>query len=130
MIRKTNPRQKRLFDPFQGLSTAADLKILANGWQGLLRYVLLELMPVDQLARHFSAVAGAPTKELHSTAALVLIDMKRGHSTFFLDLPVACERLKVKKKWNDSFPPDWKRSDYLCFRGMPRHMRKPSRESE
>ena len=73
MIRKTNPRQKRLFDPYQGLITPAGLKIIAEGWQGLFRHVLLEKMPVKQLAKNFSSFAGASTKELYSMAGLVFL---------------------------------------------------------
>lgn len=73
MIRKTNPRQKRLFDPYQGLITQAGLKIIAESWQGLFRHVLLEKMPVKQLAKKFSRHAGASTKELYSMAGLVFL---------------------------------------------------------
>ena len=53
MIHKIDPRQKRLFDPYQGLITPAGLKIIAGGWQGLFRHILLEKMPIlrDSIGR-------------------------------------------------------------------------------
>jgi hypothetical protein len=73
MIYSVDPRQKRLFDPFQGVIPPTGRRIIAEGWQGVVRHVLLELMPVNQLAQHFSPDCGAPTKELYSMAALVFL---------------------------------------------------------
>jgi hypothetical protein len=73
MIHSVDPRQSRLFDPFQGIIPPAGHKIISHGWQGLFRHVLLELMPVADLARHFSDSLGAPTKELYSMAGLVFL---------------------------------------------------------
>ena len=49
MIHKIDPRQKRLFDPFEGLITPAGHKIITEGWQALFRHILLEKMPVTEL---------------------------------------------------------------------------------
>jgi len=46
---------------------------ILNGWQGVFRAVVLELLPVSQLAQHFSADTGCPTKELYSMAGLVFL---------------------------------------------------------
>jgi hypothetical protein len=73
MIYSVDPRQNRLFDPFEGIIPPTGRRLIAQGWQGLFRHVLLELMPVSQLARHFSPDCGAPTKELYSMAALVFL---------------------------------------------------------
>jgi hypothetical protein len=73
MIHKIDPRQKRLFDPYQGLITPAGLKIIAGGWQGVFRHILLEKMPVTELATNFSKIAGASTKELYSMAGIVFL---------------------------------------------------------
>lgn len=73
MIYAVDPRQKRLFDPFQGIIPPAGRRIIAERWQGVFRHVLLEVMPVHQLGQHFSAEFGAPTKELYSMAALVFL---------------------------------------------------------
>jgi hypothetical protein len=64
MIHSVDPRQNRLFDPFDGVIPPAGRKIIGNGWQGLFRHVLLEVMPVGELVPHFSDSLGAPTKEL------------------------------------------------------------------
>jgi hypothetical protein len=73
MIHTNDPRQNRLFDPFQGIIPPAGQQIISSGWQGVFRHVLLELMPVGELAQHFSQELGAPTKELYSMAGLVFL---------------------------------------------------------
>ena len=73
MIHSVDPRQNRLFDPFDGVIPPAGRKIIGNGWQGVFRHVLLEVMPVGELAQHFSDSLGAPTKELYSMAGLVFL---------------------------------------------------------
>jgi Transposase DDE domain len=73
MIHSVDPRQNRLFDPFEGVIPPAGRKIIGNGWQAVFRHVLLQLMPVDELAQHFHPSLGAPTKELYSMAALVFL---------------------------------------------------------
>lgn len=73
MIHAVDPRQNRLFDPFEGVISTLGRRIIAEGWQGLFRHLLLEVMPVSELARHFSQSLGAPTKELFSMAGLVFL---------------------------------------------------------
>jgi hypothetical protein len=73
MIHTVDPRQNRLFDPFDGVIPTVGRRIIANGWQGVFRHVLLQVMPVGDRARHFSDSLGAPTKELYSMAGLVFL---------------------------------------------------------
>jgi len=73
MRKIVDPRQERFLDPFHGLFPPIALRILATGWQGVFRHVILELLPVAQLARHFHTSLGAPTKELYSMAGLVFL---------------------------------------------------------
>src|SRR3954470_15808212 len=73
MIHSVDPRQDRLFDPFDGIIPPVGRRIIADGWQGVFRHVLLEVMPVAQLGSHFSDAMGAPTKELYSMAGLVFL---------------------------------------------------------
>jgi hypothetical protein len=73
MIHSVDPRQNRLFDPFQGVIPPAGQRIIAAGWQGVFRHALLEVMPVGELAENFSRELGAPTKELYSMAGLVFL---------------------------------------------------------
>src|SRR3954468_9998603 len=73
MIHSVDPRQDRLFDPFDGVIPPVGRRIIADGWQGVFRHVLLEVMPVAKLGRHFSDSLGAPTKELYSMAGLVFL---------------------------------------------------------
>lgn len=46
---------------------------LIAGWQGVFRSVILKLMPVEELAQHFSEDMGCRTKELYSMAGLVFL---------------------------------------------------------
>src|SRR5260370_6743623 len=73
MIHIVDHGQKRLFDPFGGVIPPSGHRIIGEGWQGVFRHVLLELMPVGELAEHFSQTLGAPTKELYSMAGLVFL---------------------------------------------------------
>jgi hypothetical protein len=73
MIHSVDPRQNRLFDPFQGVIPPVGRRIIGEGWQGLFRHVLLDVMPVRDLAKNFSETLGAPTKELYSMAGLVFL---------------------------------------------------------
>ncbi|MGO9922823.1 MAG: transposase [Isosphaeraceae bacterium] len=73
MIYTNDPRQNRLFDPFEGIIPPAGRRIIGSGWQGVFRHVLLEVMPVGELAQNFSQSLGAPTKELYSMAGLVFL---------------------------------------------------------
>jgi hypothetical protein len=68
-----NPQQGRLFDPFDGLIPPLGLDRIHQGWQGLFRATLLELMPAQQLGQHFSPNLGRPTKELYSVAGLLFL---------------------------------------------------------
>jgi hypothetical protein len=73
MIHLVDPRQDRLFDPFEGVIPPAGRRIISEGWQGVFRHVLLEEMPIGGLAPHFSRTLGAPTKELYAMAGLVFL---------------------------------------------------------
>ena len=73
MIHSVDPRQNRFFDPFDGVIPPAGRRIIGNGWQGVFRHALLEVMPVAEFGRHFSDSLGAPTKELYSMAGLVFL---------------------------------------------------------
>lgn len=73
MRQVVDPRQKTMFDPFDGVISQAGWTRISNGWQGVFREVILELLPVDQLARHFDRWLGRPSTELYAMAGLVLI---------------------------------------------------------
>jgi len=68
-----NPRQTRLFDPFDPVLTERTRRALLEDWPGVFRHVLLELMPVDVLGGGFDPCLGRPTKELYSMAGLLVI---------------------------------------------------------
>ena len=68
-----NPQQTRLFDPFDGVLTPKARQRLLDGWPGVFRYVMLELMPADALAKHFDPTMGRPSKELYSMAGLIFL---------------------------------------------------------
>jgi len=73
MYRIVNPQQTRLFDPFDSVLTEGTRKRLLDGWPGVFRHVILELMPVDAISGHFASTMGRPTKELYSMAGLILL---------------------------------------------------------
>jgi len=73
MHKIVNPKQTRLFDPFDNVLTEKTRKRLLDGWAGVFRHVILELMPVDAVSGHFDPTMGRPTKELYSMAGLLLI---------------------------------------------------------
>lgn len=73
MRRIVNPRQKRLFDSFDAILTPKTKRELLEGWPGVFRHVILELMPVDALQEHFHPRLGRPTQELYSMAGLLLL---------------------------------------------------------
>jgi hypothetical protein len=73
MLNLMDPRQTRLFDPFEHLFSPLAYKTIQNGWQGVFRHVILELLPVDAVAGEFHPTMGRPTKELYSMAGLTFI---------------------------------------------------------
>jgi len=73
MRRIVNPRQNSLFDPYGTVLTEATRRRLLDDWPGVFRHVILELMPVEVLAGHFSPRMGRPTRELYSMAGLILL---------------------------------------------------------
>lgn len=73
MRRMVNPRQTRLFDPYKPVLTAANQQWLEENWPGVFRHVILELMPVKTLQKHFHPTLGRPTQELYSMAGLILL---------------------------------------------------------
>jgi len=68
-----DPKQTRLFDPYSTILTEQTRKRLLDGWPGVFRNVILELMPVEAVSRNFHQTMGRPTKELYSMAGLLLI---------------------------------------------------------
>ena len=68
-----NPRQTRLFDPFDSVLSPKARQRLLDSWPGVFRYVLLELMPAGALAKHFAPATGRPSKELYSIAGLIFL---------------------------------------------------------
>ncbi len=68
-----DPRQGRLFDPFDGIIPPLGRKRIDEGWQGVFRGSLLKLMPARELGEHFDPLIGRPTKELYSIAGLLFL---------------------------------------------------------
>lgn len=73
MLNIVNPKQTQLFDPFDSVLTEKTRKRLLDGWAGVFRHVILELMPVDTISGHFEPNMGRPTQELYSIAGLLLM---------------------------------------------------------
>jgi len=73
MRHMVDPGEQRLFSPFDGLFSGQAIRHLQDGWQGVLRHVLLKVMPARELGTNFHPTLGAPTKELYSMAGLVFL---------------------------------------------------------
>jgi hypothetical protein len=70
--------QNLLFDDFEThwIHTQLDpsaLRTLNEGWQGVFRRTALKCLPAPEIAQHFSAAFGRPTKEIYSMIGLLLI---------------------------------------------------------
>lgn len=68
-----DPRQARLFDPFQGVISKAGWKRIESGWQGVLRHLVLHRLPALRLGDDLSQDMGRPSAELFSMCGLLLI---------------------------------------------------------
>ena len=73
MRKIVDPKQTHLFDPYDNVLTEKTRKRLLDGWAGVFRHIILELMPVETISGHFDPVMGRPTKELYSMAGLLLV---------------------------------------------------------
>jgi len=58
MHKIVNPQRTRLFDPFDHVLTEKTRKRLLDGWAGVFRHIILELMPVDTISGHFDPTMG------------------------------------------------------------------------
>lgn len=70
--------QNLLFDDFEThwIHTQLDpsaLRVLNEGWQGVFRRTALKCLPAPEIAQHFSAAFGRPTKEIYSMIGLLVI---------------------------------------------------------
>src|SRR4030065_262766 len=72
MIRSREPRQASLIDPWGDLGPKRR-QLLENSGAGLFRREILSELPVEQLALHFRADFGRPTKELHTVLGVLVL---------------------------------------------------------
>lgn len=68
-----DPRQARLFDPFEGVISPAGWKLIETGWQGVFRHLVLHQLPASRLGNDLSRDMGRPSAELFSMCGLLLI---------------------------------------------------------
>lgn len=73
MQKIVDSKQTRLFDSFDHVLTAKKRKRLLDGWVGVFRHIILELMPAETICEHFDPVIGRPTQEQYSMAGLSVI---------------------------------------------------------
>ena len=73
MKHSTDPRQNWLFDPTMARFSPMAKKRLTEGWAGVFRTCILELMPVCEVGMRFAERMGRPTKELYSICGLVML---------------------------------------------------------
>lgn len=72
MIHIKDHKQQYIFDPWHFLSPKRR-RMLDEDWPGLFREHLLDELPVGQIAAHFKAGVGRPTKELHTVLGVLLL---------------------------------------------------------
>jgi hypothetical protein len=65
-----HPSQTELFDPVKDLPPSHRKNFLESP-EGVIRAVILEVLPVTELAKSYSKDIGRPTKELYSMAGLI-----------------------------------------------------------
>jgi hypothetical protein len=67
-----NPNQRYIFDPW-GIISPKRRRMLDNGWPGLFLEHILPSIPVDEVAKHFDADMGRPTKEIYSMLGALIL---------------------------------------------------------
>ena len=117
MRKIVNPKQRLLFDPFEVPLTDKTRKRLLDGWEGVFRNVILELMPVDVIGSCFDAKIGRPTKELYSMAGLLLI---KEFKNLTVDAAVSAYCFNINVHYALNLEPI---AHDLCERTLERYMR-------
>lgn len=67
------PGAPELFDKFAGALHPRLVAKLESSWEGMMRRVLLQLMPAKELGKKMSDKWGRPSKELYSMAGLIFL---------------------------------------------------------
>ena len=68
-----DPNQAELFSPFAGMFSESQLKMIARGWAGTFRHVILGSLPAEEVGEHFHPDHGVPTKEIYSMIGLIVL---------------------------------------------------------
>jgi IS5 family transposase len=74
------PTFPELFEKHEGVLHRRLVAKLEQGWEGVMRRVLLALMPAEELGRDLSESFGRPSKELYSMAGLIFLAESFGWS--------------------------------------------------
>ena len=72
MRTKRDCQVRGLFDPWEFLGPQRR-RLLDRGWAGVFRDKLLNALPVDEIARHFSEGMGRPSKDLHIALGVLVL---------------------------------------------------------
>ena len=81
VINIQDPQQTSLFDLAPSFLSEMSLKRIETSTYAVFRHVILSLMPVDAIGKHFSRSVGRRTKELYSMAGLLLLKEFRNWTT-------------------------------------------------
>lgn len=68
-----DPRQKRLIDVYQGVISDAGWRMIGDGWQGVVRHVVLHELPALRLGDDLDEFLGRPSAELYAMSGLLLL---------------------------------------------------------
>jgi hypothetical protein len=89
-----DPRQTSLFEPGATSFSPMTLRRLEADWPALFRTELLQLMPAEELSKHFHPTLGRPTKELYGMGGLIFLK-----EFFDLTIEQAIERYLFDAAW-------------------------------
>lgn len=92
------------FEPWRDQLSERKIKLLANSWAGVFRKYITSTLPVEELAKHYSAHMGRPTKELTTVMGAVVLQQ-----VFDLTDEETREQLAFNQQWHyalDSFNQD------------------------
>ena len=72
MFHVKNHKQFNIFDPWEHLGPKRRRE-LDRSWSGLFRNKILQILPVDELRKHYHANNGRPTKELFAMLGMMIL---------------------------------------------------------
>jgi len=117
MLHAVDPQQTSLFDPAETMFSPMALKWMRRGWPHVFRTWILKLMPVREVAKHFNARIGCPTKELFAMAGVIFLK-----EVFNLTIEATVEHFLTNASWQYALNVNPMQAS-LCTATVERYMR-------